>query len=162
MKRFFVFTIKVIIAHVVTYFTIGAISYTFLTKQYYVGPNPIFSTFMRTQADPTLWRHVMVWFVPGQVLRGFLIALVLYFFFDTLMNWGFWKRYLSISSLYIVLGFWAAAVAAPGTIDGMIYMRPEITSYVHLKVQPEILIQGLLLGLLIAWWMVPRREVRGT
>ena len=158
MKRFIVFAIKVIVAHVITYFIIGAISYPLLTKQFYVGPDPIFSTFMRTQANPTLWQHVMIWFIPGQVLRGFLIALVLYPFFDTLKYWGYWKRFLSISSLYIVLGFWAAAVAAPGTIDGTIYMRPEISQYAHLMVQPEILIQGLSSGLLIAWLMVPRRK----
>ena len=37
----------------------------------------------------------------------------------------------------------ASAVAAPGTIDGLIYLRPEITPYAHLMVQPEIVVQGL-------------------
>ena len=44
-------------------------------------------------------------------------------------------------------------VAAPGTIDGMIYMRPEITLYAHLLVQPEIVVQGLALCAWVAWWM---------
>jgi hypothetical protein len=55
--------------------------------------------------------------------------------------------------LYLVLGFWASAVAAPGTIDGLIYLRPEITPYAHLMVQPEIVVQGLILGAGVARWM---------
>jgi len=75
---------------------------------------------------------------------------VLYPLFDTLKSWRFRKRFLVIASLYVVLGFWAATVAAPGTIEGMVYLRPFVTPYVHLAVQPEIIGQGLALGLLIA------------
>ena len=63
---------------------------------------------------------------------------------------------MTIASIYIIIGFWASAVAAPGTIDGMIYMRPEITIMTHLKVQPEIMIQGLLMSGWIAKWMKPK------
>lgn len=137
---------------------VGAIAYPLITKPFYEGSNPIFASFMRTPADPELWSHVIKWFLPGQILRGFLIAIVLYPFFHILQKWSYLKRFLSISSLYLVLGFWASAVAAPGTIDGMIYMRPEITPYVHLMVQPEIIVQGLALGALVAWWVKPKRS----
>jgi hypothetical protein len=155
-KRFLSFAVKVTIAHVVSYFVVGAAAYQLLTKQFYEGSNPVFSTFMRTPAEPELWTHALTWFLPGQVLRGVLIAAVLYPFFDTLQAWGWGKRFLSISGLYLVLGYWAAAVAAPGTIDGLIYLRPEITPYAHLLVQPEIVVQGLILGAWVARWMVSR------
>jgi hypothetical protein len=71
------------------------------------------------------------------------------------MNWPFGKRFLSISGLYIGLGFWAAAVAAPGTIEGMVYLRPIFTPVVHLTVQPEVILQGLALGAMVALWMGP-------
>ena len=152
MKRLYSFAGKVTIAHVVTYFVLGAVAYPLLTKPFYVGENPIFDTFMRTEAEPDLWRHVMIWFVPGQILRGLLLAVALYPFLDTLMGWRFRKRFLSIAMLYIVFGFWAATVAAPGTIEGMIYMRPEITGITHLIVQPEIVVQGLLFSAWVARW----------
>jgi hypothetical protein len=155
-KRFLAFAAKVIVAHVVTYFVVGAISYRLLTKQFYEGSDAIFASFMRTAAEAPLWRHVMIWFIPGQIVRGLLIAAVLYPFFDTLKGWRFRKRVFSIAGLYLVVGFWASAVAAPGTIDGMIYMRPEITTYAHLMVQPEIVLQGLAMAAWIAGWM-PRR-----
>ena len=149
-KRFAIFTGKVTAAHVTTYFLAGAIAYPLLTKEFYVGPNPIFAAFMRTEAEPALWSHVVRWFLPAQILRGVLIAAVLYPLLDTLKVWSFGKRFLLIASLYLVFGFWAAAVAAPGTIEGMVYMRPFITPYAHLAVQPEIILQGLGLAALIA------------
>ncbi len=154
MKRFAIFAVKVVAAQVTTYFLAGAVAYPLLTKGFYVGPHPIFAVFMRTEAEPELWRHVVKWFLPAEILRGFLIAAVLYPLFDTLKTWPFVKRLLFIASLYVVLGFWAATVAAPGTIEGMVYMRPFITSYVHLAVQPEIVGQGMALAVLIAGAML--------
>lgn len=153
LKRFLTFAGKVTLAHVVTYLIIGAIAYQLLTKQFYEGADPLFATFMRTPAEPDLWRHVMTWFIPGQILRGALIAAALYPFYDALRGWNFMKRFLSIAGLYLVLGYWASAVAAPGTIDGLIYLRPEITPYAHLMAQPEIILQGLALAAWVARWM---------
>jgi len=159
-KRFLIFAGKVVAAHVTTYFLAGAVAYPLLTKKFYEGPNPIFQPFMRTPAEPELWRHVVGWFLPAQILRGVLIAAALYPLFDTLKAWSFRKRFLLIAALYIMLGFWAATVAAPGTLEGLVYMRPFITPMVHLKVQPEIILQGLALAFLIAGAMMeaPRKE----
>jgi hypothetical protein len=159
IRRFTVFAGKVIAAHVTTYFLAGALAYNLLTKEFYTGPHPIFAAFLRTEGEPELWSHAVRWFLPAQILRGVLIAAVLYPLFDTLKAWSFGKRYLLIAALYIVLGFWAASVAAPGTLEGMVYMRPFITTQVHLKVQPEIIFQGLALAFLIAGAMMeaPRK-----
>jgi len=155
-RRFIIFACKVIVIHTVTYFIVGATAYNLLTKEYYTGPDPVFGAFMRTPDDPESWSHVMRWFIPAQILRGVLMAIVLYPLFDKLLEWDFKKRFLIISGLYIVLGYWAATVAAPGTIEGMVYMKPIITPYMHLIVQPEIVAQGLALGAWLAWWMPPR------
>jgi hypothetical protein len=159
VKRFSIFAIKVILAHTITYLVIGAVAYFAITRQFYEGASPIFATFMRTQADPDLWASAMTWQIPGQLLRGFLIAAALYPFFDTLASWNFRKRFCAIAGLYIILGFWASASPMPGTIEGMIYLRPQFTPYVHLMVQPEIIAQGVALGAWVAWWMVPRARV---
>lgn len=153
MKQFSLFSLKVIILHVATYFITGAIAYPLLTKDFYVGPNPVFATFWRTEADPVLWAHVTTWFMPAQILRGLLLSIAFYPFYQTLMSWNYGKRFAAISGIYLLIGFWAAAVAAPGTIEGLVYMRPEITAQIHLQVQPEILFQGLAFGAGLAAWM---------
>jgi hypothetical protein len=161
-KRFVSFAGKVIAVHTVTYFIVGAIAYNLLTKPFYTGSDPAFGDFMRTLDNPESMSHITRWFVPAQILRGILMAIVLYPFFDKLVDWNFRKRFLAISGLYIVFGYWAATVAAPGTIEGMVYMKPSITLYVHFIVQPEIITQGLALGAWLAWWMPPRQAVRAT
>lgn len=153
MKRFAQFALKVTTAHVLTYFVAGAAAYAFLTHEFYIGQNPIFATFMRTEAEPGLWAHVMRWFLPGQILRGLLLAIALYPFLPTIEGWPFCKRLGSIAGLYLIIGCWAAATASPGTIEGLIYLRPEITMRAHLLVQPEIIVQSVAMAALIAWWL---------
>ena len=160
-RRFLTFSAKVMAAHVTTYFLAGLIFYPLLTEKYYVGPNPIFAAFMRTPADSALWPHAVRWFLPAQILRGILIALVLYPLYDVLKTWAFPRRLFYIAALYLVLGFWAATVAAPGTIEGMVYLRPFITPLVHLTVQPEIVLQGVALAFFVAGAMMdPPRQVK--
>jgi len=153
MKKLLTYLLKFTIVHTITYLIIGMIAYPLLTKDFYIGENAVFSSFMVTQEDEELWNNVLIWIFPGQILRGVLIGLVFYPFYSVLNSWTYQKRLLTIASIYIVIGFWASAVAAPGTIDGMIYMRPEITIMTHLKVQPEIIIQGLLMSAWISKWM---------
>lgn len=153
------FAIKVTIAHTVTYFLVGAIAYQLLTKPLYIGEYAVMSTFMRTEAEPELWRHVMVWFLPAQILRGLLMAIALFPFLDTIVNWNLAKRFIVIAGIYLVFGFWASAVAAPGTIEGLVYLRPEFTLSVHLKVQPEIIAQGLLMSVWLAYWVRPHQKL---
>ncbi len=59
-------------------------------------------------------------------------------------------------------GHWetTATVPAPGTLEGMVYLRPFITPEVHLRVQPEIILQGLALALFIVGAMMERPHER--
>jgi hypothetical protein len=155
LPRFLRFAAKVTVAHVVSYIVVGAAAYQWITRPFYEGDRAVFATFMRTPDEPALWAHAMTWLLPGQVLRGVLIAAALYPFFEPLASWRRSKRFATIAGLYLVLGFWVSAVAAPGTIDGLIYLRPEIPLAAHLLVQPEIVLQGLVLGAWVALWIAP-------
>jgi phosphoglycerol transferase MdoB-like AlkP superfamily enzyme len=160
-KRFLRFVAKVVAAQVTFYFLAGLIFYPLLTKPYYEGPNPIFAVFLITETDTNLWPHVVNWFLPIEILRGVLIAAVLYPLYDTLKAWAFLKRFFCVASLLLVLGFWASAAAAPGTLEGMLYLRPFITPVVHLRVQPENILQALGVALLVAGAMMERAGVEG-
>ena len=93
-------------------------------------------------------------------MRGILIAAVLNPLY-ALKAWSFLKRFLYVASLFLVLGFWAATVVASGTLEGMVYMRPIVTPEVHLRVQPETILQGLALALFVAGATMerPREQV---
>jgi hypothetical protein len=142
MKTFFQFSARVIVAHLVTYLGVGVLAYMFVTREFF-DPNGIAAQIMRTPDQDDLWRHVTTWMVPFQMLRGFLIAAVLFPFLSCLRSWPYWKRAVTIGGLYIVLGQWASTVAGSATIEGWLILKPEFTSFpVVIKAMVEGFVQG--------------------
>ena len=150
MRRFAGFAGKVTVAHVVTYIGVGALAYAFLTREFFDNPNGLVSLIMRTPAQRELWGHVMRWMLPFQVLRGILMAMVLYPFLATLRSWDYWKRVVTVAGLYVVLGQWSSSVAGSGTIEGWLILRPEFTT---LNIVVKAMIEGLVQGLAFAAWL---------
>jgi hypothetical protein len=144
------FVVLVAVAHTITYLVVGALAFTFLTHGLYEGAEPLFGSYLRTPAETDLWQHVTTWFLPAQLCRGALLGLALSPFLDALRGWSAWHRALAVASIYLVFGFWAAAVAAPGNIEGLVYLRPEFSLDVVLRVQPEIIVQGAAMSALVA------------
>ena len=156
VKRFLSFTGKVTIAFIVTTFVVGLFTYPLLTKDLFENPNSVLVKIYRTQAEPELWKQVYIWFLPVQILRAFLIAIVLYPFYDTLNGWKYWKRFLSIAGLLVVLGHLAGS---SGLIEGLYMMRPEfVTPDILFRTLPEPIMQGLLISAWIARWMVTKQQ----
>jgi len=148
MTKFIQFSSRVMIAHIMTYIGVGVLAYFFLTREFF-DPNGMAALIMRTPAQQDLWRHVTIWMVPFQILRGFLIATVLFPFLSCLQSWPYWKRVVTIGGLYIVLGQWASTVAGSGTIEGWLILKPEFTPFpVVIKAMVEGFVQGLVLS---AW-----------
>ncbi len=153
-KRFLIFAGKMTVALSVTTFMVGLIAYPLLTKDLFENPNSVLTTIYRTQADPDLWNQVYIWILPVHILRGILIATVIYPFYDTLNGWSYWKRFLSIAGLLVILGHLAGS---SGIIEGLYMMRPEfVTPDILLRTLPEPIVQGLLISAWIAKWMAKK------
>ncbi len=149
MKKFFQFSSRVIVAHTVTYIGVGVLAFIFLTREFF-DPNGIAAQIMRTPYQHDLWRHVTIWMLPFQILRGFLIATVLFPFLACLHSWPYWKRVVIIAGLYIVLGQWASAVAGSGTIEGWLILKPEFTTF---PVVIKAMVEGFIQGLALSTWI---------
>lgn len=148
IKKFLQFSARVVVAHTVTYIGVGVLAFLFVTRDFF-NPDGIATQIMRTPDQQDLWRHVTIWMLPFQILRGFLIATVLFPFLSCLQSWPYWKRIVTIGGLYIVLGQWASTVAGSGTIEGWLILKPEFTTFpVVIKAMAEGFIQGLALS---AW-----------
>ncbi len=160
MKKFTSFAVKVTVVQAITYIVAGIIAYPLFTRQFFEGPSPLLAPLLRLPSDPGLWGHVMRWMLPAQILRGILIAAALYPFLTTLQSWSYIKRFLSIASLYVVIGQWTSPVAGASTIEGWVILRPEFTTpYIVLNVIPEGLIQGLGFGGWLARWLAPKSSL---
>jgi hypothetical protein len=147
------FALLVAVAHAITYLVVGAVAFATLTHGLYEGADPLFGSYLRTPAEIELWQHVTTWFLPAQLLRGALIGLALSPFAPTLLQRPVRQRAAAIAGLYLVIGFWAAAVAAPGNIEGLVYLRPSFGLDVVALVQPEIVVQGAAMAALVALGM---------
>lgn len=139
------FITKTTLIYAIAYLVVGAIAYQLLTKQFYVGDNPIFTMFLRSESNQNQWNYVMQWQFPMLFLRSLLIAAVLLPFLKVLKTFSFKKRVWVIFSLIFVLIHLAAAAPSPGNIEGIVYMRPELMNLkTFLLTQPEMIVQTLL------------------
>ena len=150
MKSYLRFAGRVTAAHVVTYIGVGALAYAFLTGEFFAGSNELVNRVMRMPAEPALWRHVTVWMLPSQALRGLLIALVLYPFLPAMRTWPYLKRAAAIAGLCIVFGQWASTVAGSGTIEGWLILRPEFTAP---SIVGKAMMEGIVQGVAFAAWI---------
>ena len=150
IKKSLIFTSIYTLSHVVTYYIIGALAYMLITKQFYSGETPTF-IFMRTESNPELWSHAMLWMLPGQILRGILMSLPLLLIINPIMSFSKIKRALFISLLYFVFSHLSAAGPTTSNIEGFIYFKPEyFTPSIFLLTQPEIILQSLGLGFIFS------------
>jgi hypothetical protein len=150
-RRFLIFAGKATVVLLVTTFAVGILAYPLLTKDLFENPDSVLARIYRTQAEPELWNAIYVWIVPVQTARAFIIALVLYPFYDTLNGWGYWKRFISITGLLVLLGHLAGS---SGIIEGLYMLRPEfVTPEILFRSLPEPIMQGVLIAAWLAKWM---------
>jgi hypothetical protein len=158
MKGYLRFSAQVTAAHVVTYISAGVLAYAFLTGGFFDGSNELVNRVMRTPAEPALWNHVTRWMLAFQVLRGVLMALVLYPFLPALRPWSYAKRAVAIAGLHVVFGQWASTVAGSGTIEGWLILRPEYTAP---SMVVKAMIEGMVQGVAFAAWIARSAVVAG-
>lgn len=140
------------VIYALAYLVVGAIAYQLITKQFYVGPDPIFTAYLRSESNPAEWAHTNLWLVPGLLVRALLISLVLLPFVETLKKIVFWKRTGVLFALMFVLIHIAAAAPSPSNIEGLIYMKPQLTGVTSfLLTQPEMIAQCLLFAFGLSW-----------
>jgi hypothetical protein len=149
------FALKVAVASSVAYLVAGALAYQLLTKRFYLGDAAIFATFLRSEADPDQWRHVLAWQFPVLLARSALIAISLVPFRAALLSFTPRRRVVVLFVLFFVMLHFAAAAPSPSNLEGIVYMRPELIGVApFLLTQPEMILQSLLLALGTGLWAV--------
>lgn len=152
------FFVKSSLIYVGAYLAVGAIAYQLITKQFYVGDNAVFTTYLRSEANAAEWAHTNMWLVPGLAVRAMLISLVLLPFVGVLRGMSFVKRSGVLFALLFVLIHLAAAAPSPGNIEGLIYMKPElVSSTTFFSTQPEMIAQCLVYAVGVSWILRPKK-----
>ena len=147
------FVLGVTIAHLVTYILCGMVAYEFIYKV--VIEAGAFDATLRNPNNAEQWQHVTTWLFPAQVLRGLLFGVALCPFLWTLSTWSLLRRFLSLLLLLLVFSVWSVTMPGSGSIEGWLYLRPDI----GLKLENpwlgfiEVPVQLAAFSLLVSWWI---------
>jgi hypothetical protein len=153
-EKFSGFAGRVVVAFVVTSFVVGTFSYALLTKPLFKDPSSVIRRVYRTPADTELWSQAGVWAFPVQAMRSFLYAIVLFPFYAALAQLPFWRRFLVLSGLFVVLSVFASD---GGILESLYMARPEfVTPSVLARTIPEPVTRGVIFSGWIARWAFPK------
>lgn len=146
IRTFFGFALRLTSVHIVTYVVIGGLSYWLVAKRYWTGPQRVPGL-----RDPG-GDFVQRWFLPAQILRGFIYAIALYPLRQALLEMGRWGG-LVVASLMLLVG---SIAGISGFIENCVYSaEPHLELFLaHL---PEVVIQSLLFGYLVLY--LERRSI---
>ncbi|MFC2133152.1 hypothetical protein ACFLTH_00925 [Bacteroidota bacterium] len=152
LKVFSKFSLKVVIAHTVTYFVFGLLmSNLFNYKE--IFQYDVIKNFMHSIESPNILYGPFF-----QPIRGFLFAIAIWplrsIIFEKKNGW------LILWGLFVVFGILSPPSAAPGSIEGVIYTKLPL--WYHLLGLPEIMLQTLVFSLLLVWWVKKSNEVKET
>ena len=133
------FVTKVTTYHVVTYVVCGIIFSTLFNYSELFNEGCMATYMYPVDSTNTMMGPLF------QVIRGLLFGLVLLLLREYIRTekWGFLKLY----AILLVVGIINIAVAAPSSIEGLIYT--QVPLIVHLKMAPEVILQTFL----FAWWV---------
>ena len=137
---------RYITVHVLIYILVGIIFMNLMGYEEAFKPNEQFSNFRKL--DSPIVRAV----IPLQMIRGFLVALILYPFRSIIMKsrWGWLMLFGILFGGTTVINL----SASPGTIEGFIYTTTSLKD--HLIGMPEVIIQSL--GISCVFWLWERKR----
>jgi len=145
------FILSTMLVHVVTYVVVGSLAYYFIYEDAVSAGG--FDQFIRNPSNPEEFLHVETWLFPAQILRGLLFGLALSPFLATLKTWTLAKRFLVLLGLLLVFSVWSVTMPVPGSIEGWLYLKPDISPQLDTPLLGyiEVPVQLALFSLLIAW-----------
>lgn len=141
VRVFLGFTWRVTAVHILTYMVIGGLSYWLVAKRFWAGPEAVPGL-----RDPQ-GEFVQQWFLPAQILRGILHAIVFIPFRRLLLEMKRWGG-LVVASVLLLIG---SVGGISGLIESVVYSTTWHLGLIlaHL---PEIVVQTLLFGYILLWW----------
>lgn len=146
------FIVLFIIAHVVSYTIAGNIILPF-SKDIYEHKDRV-CNFLRDMSNSKERRHVEKYFFPAQVLRGFLMGIVLLPLLSDIKNHIFMTQFIFLSSLMFIYTDISSTAPFVSNIEGQVYFKKEyLVKGFFFKFQFEMLIYSILFGLIMTLFL---------
>ncbi|MCW7491465.1 hypothetical protein ND861_02230 [Leptospira sp. 2 VSF19] len=136
-------TIQFIFSHLSAYLLVSIPYFQLVMKDYYEGQNAVFPLFLITANDGAAWSRAMTWLFPALLIQAILIVCFLIVIWDWFRLQTFGKQMFVLVWMRTVLGGLASISPAVGSLEGMVFLIPEISLSIHLYVVFEIFLQSL-------------------
>ncbi len=141
------FSLWFFLIHIISYMIAGMLALR-ISKDLYEGKSRLMD-YHRDMSNHGESKHVHIWFIPGQILRGLLLSIILYPVIGPLGELAFVMRYAFFAGLMFVYTHLACAAPCPDNIEGFVYMKKRyITKSSFFKFQFEMVTYSLLFGFL--------------
>jgi len=141
-KTFLGFTLRVIVAHMATYFIFGII----MSNAFDYGE--VFKREIIRDYMLPMDEHNIVLGPFLQPIRGLIFAIGLWPLRGLLIEKK--RGWLILWGLLVTIGILSTPAASPGSIEGMLYSK--LPMWYHLMGYPEIVLQTLVFSIWLVWW----------
>ncbi len=132
------------------YLAAGLLAYH-ISHDLYRGENRLLD-FLKNMADPAENARVAKTALPLQLVRGFLLSIVLYPIIGFLGELSYPVRFAFLAGLMFIYTDFASAIPFPHNIEGLIYMKDRyLKKSAFWKLQFEMIVFSLLFGLVSGW-----------
>ena len=148
--EYFIFAVFFVVLHVISYTFAGATALKF-SADLYRGSERLYD-FHRDMNDEEESRHVKIYFLPAQIVRGALLAVVLFPVLALLSELTFVLLFAFIFGLLFIFTDLACVNPFPHNIEGLVYMRERYIRRDKLvKLYYETTVYSLLMALGVSW-----------
>lgn len=147
---YLVFSICFIIFHTIAYTLAGALTLK-ISKEVYESKSRLMD-YLRDMSVEKENKIVSKRFFPAQLLRGFLMSIVLYPLLIPLRELDFFMRFAFFIGTMFIFTHLACAAPCPDNIEGFVYIKNRYFSRPSfLKFQFEMIIYSLTFAILLSW-----------
>lgn len=150
VRDYGIFVIGFTIIHTIAYTVAGMVELQFADYIYRGEDREV--DFVRDMTTSEESSRIGRLFLPAQLVRGVLMAIVLLPLVGAIGDLSFGIRVAFLAGLMFVYADLASAVPFPNTIEGLVYLEDEyVNRNAFLTIQFEAVVYSLLFGLSAGW-----------
>ncbi len=151
--QYLIFSFWFTLIHLISYMLAGMLALR-ISKDIYEGKSRMMD-YLRDMSDKNESKHVQKWFIPGQIVRGILMSVILYPLLSPLGELAFGVRFLFFAGLMFIYTHLACAAPCSDNIEGLIYLKERyINRILFLKFHFEMIVYSVVFGLLVSIFLV--------
>lgn len=150
MIEYLRFSLIFMVIHAGAYMIAGALIFH-VSADIYTGKTRLMD-YLNDMSVQEEYGHVTRWFLPGNLLRGLLLSIVLYPILAPLADLDTIFRFLFFFGLMFIYTHLGSAAPCPDNIEGLVYMKKKYLSRLSfLKFQLEMLLYSLIFAAAATW-----------